>query len=240
VALNPNSLHTIDRFWGHDLGLDSEALPAISGIICTVQHNYSGIQLFRRGSTLIVAIPPGISDFVRQAVQARPPDDAFSAQWLQSVLGSRAQVIVGPAEVNYADVTMFRIVHHGSARPLSEEDAGSYRALISSLSETEIADSGASAGKYPAFGSFFDNVLCSVASYEVWQSSIAHITVATHPQYRRRGFGTAAVEALAVDAFERGLILQWRAVAWNTNSLALAADLGFEHYCSTMFVRLKP
>jgi predicted GNAT family acetyltransferase len=123
---------------------------------------------------------------------------------------------------------------------LSEPDSDAYRALISDLSQTESAESGAAAGQFPAFGSFCDDVLCAVASYEVWQSSIAHIRVATHPQYRRGGFARAAVQALACDAFERGLILQWRAVAWNTNSLTLAAALGFEHYATTIFVRLKP
>ena len=240
MALNPNSLQKIFRFWADDLAVDSAILlPEVPGIMCAVQNNYCGVQLVRRGSTLIVASPPGISDFVRHGVQGRSADDVFSVQWLQSVLGSQAEVILGPAEVNYADATTFLTAHHGSARPLSEADSEAYRVLISSLNESEIADSGAAAGKFPAFGSFSDNVLCAVASYAVWPSSIAHIIVATHPQYRRRGFARAAVQALAADAFERGLILQWRAVAWNTNSLALAAALGFEHYASTIFARLK-
>lgn len=240
MAVTANSLQKIHRFWAHDLGVDSEILlPQVPGIICAVQNNYSGVQLFRRGSTLIVASPPGISDSVRDGVHGRSPDNVFSVQWLQSVLGSQAEVILGPAEVNYADATTFLTAHHGSARPLSDADSDAYRLLISSLHESEIAESGATAGKFPAFGSFSDNVLCAVASYAIWASSIAHIIVATHPRYRRRGFARAAVQALAADAFERGLILQWRAVTWNTNSLALAAALGFEHYASTMFARLK-
>jgi len=35
------------------------------------------------------------------------------------------------------------------------------------------------------------------------------------------------------------MILQWRALAWNKNSLSLARDLGFNYYCSTLYVRLR-
>jgi RimJ/RimL family protein N-acetyltransferase len=188
---------------------------------------------------VIVAGPPGMAGFISDAVQRCSPDAVFSVPWLQSVLGSKAELILGPAELNYADATTFRRAPHESARPLSEADSDGYQALVSALDKAEVADSGATAGKFPAFGSFSNNVLCGVASYAVWQSSIAHITVATHPRYRRRGFARAAVQALATDALERGLILQWRAVAWNTNSLALAAALGFDHYASTIFVRLN-
>ena len=92
---------------------------------------------------------------------------------------------------------------------------------------------------FPAFGAFSADVLCAAASYTVWEPSIAHIIVATHPDHRRKGFASAAIGALAADAFARGLILQYRAVAWNTSSLALAHALGFSHYCSTLYVRLR-
>jgi GNAT superfamily N-acetyltransferase len=237
--INPNSLQKIERFWAHDLGLDSGNLPEMPGVVCAVQHLYSGMQLFRRGPAVIIASPPAKIDFSRNAVRGRSPDDVFSAQWLQSVLGSQAEAIIGPAELNYADATTFRSAPHESARALSEGDSDACQALVSALDKTELVESGAAAGKFPAFGSFCDNVLCAVARYEVWQSSIAHIIVATHPQYRRRGFARSAVQSLAADALGRDLILQWRAVAWNANSLALAASLGFEHYASTMFVRLS-
>lgn len=86
---------------------------------------------------------------------------------------------------------------------------------------------------------FSGDSLCAVASYELWLPSIAHISVATHPDHRRRGFAQAAIQALATAAFARGLILQWRAVAWNTHSLALAQSLGFAYYGATLYVRLR-
>jgi predicted GNAT family acetyltransferase len=101
-----------------------------------------------------------------------------------------------------------------------------------------LEDSGFSAEAFPAFGVFSGARLCAAASYSIWKPSIAHIIVATHPEHRRRGFAKATIHALAKDALDRGLILQWRAVAWNVSSLALAQTLGFKHYCSTIFARI--
>ena len=165
--------------------------------------------------------------------------DLFSAEWLQHVLGKDVEQILGPAEVNYADDTSFRCNGRQPARPISASDAIAYRALASALDSKEIEDSGFSAEMFPAFGAFSEDILCAAASYTVWEPSIAHIIVATHPDYRRRGFASAAISALAADAFDRGLILQWRAISSNKNSLALARHLGFAHYCSTLFVRLR-
>ncbi len=125
------------------------------------------------------------------------------------------------------------------ARALSQSDLPAYRILEDALDPKDSEDSGFSSGKFPAFGVFPDDVLCAAASYSVWEPSIAHIIVATHPQHRRRGFAKAAVSALAEDAMGRGLVLQWQTVVWNTNSLALARDLGFEHYCSKIFARCR-
>jgi GNAT superfamily N-acetyltransferase len=180
-----------------------------------------------------------MADFMRDAVQRCSPDDVFSVRWLESVLDSHIDVILGPAELNYADDTTFRLTHHECVRPLSALDSDAYHALVRALGDVEVTESGVSAEKFPAFGSFSDNTLCAVASYKVWGASIAHISVATHPEYRRRGFAKAAVQALAAEAIDLGLILQWQSLTWNKRSLALAADLGFEHYASKIFVRLK-
>src|SRR5690242_6913305 len=93
----------IERFWPYHLGLDAEILPAVQGVVCPVQHLYSGIQLFRRGRTVIIASPPTKADFIPSTVHDCSPDEVFSVPWLQSLLGSQAELVVGPAELNYAD-----------------------------------------------------------------------------------------------------------------------------------------
>jgi GNAT superfamily N-acetyltransferase len=236
--MKPHSREQLDRFWADQLGIDS-SLASTPRICCTVQQLYSGVQLFANSERLVIASPPDKAELIQNAIIDVSPEEAFSVQWLQRIFAKDAEKIVGPAVVNYADETNFRSEPSRSGRALLASDSDSYRELVAALDPKEIEDSGVTIPTFPAFGVFSDDILCSVASYEVWKPSIAHIRVATHPNYRRHGFAKAAVQALATEALDCGLILQWRAVAWNKNSLSLARDLGFSYYCSTLYVRLR-
>jgi len=112
--------------------------------------------------------------------------------------------------------------------------------FATALSPADIDQSGFDPGETPAFGVFARDSLCAMASYQIWEPRIAHITVATHPKFRCQGYGRKAVSALAEHAFARKLILQYRALATNENSLKLGDSLGFDHYCSTIYARLQP
>lgn len=228
----------IEEFWTRDLGLESDGF-GDSQVHCSVQNLYNGVQVFRRSGKLIIAVPPKHHARIQDSLDGLSIDELFSVNWLQSVLGQNVEKILGPAELYYADDTTFQLPATREARALSEEDSSAYRLLQAALELKDAEDSGFRADVFPAFGSFSDNILCAAANYSVWEPSIAHIRVATHPEYRRRGFAKAALGALAEDALNRRLILQWQAVAWNTNSLALAHDLGFEHYSTKIYARLR-
>jgi GNAT superfamily N-acetyltransferase len=235
--MKTGSREQIDRFWAERLGSDS-SLASTASIRCTVQHLYSGVQLFTNGKRLIIASPPAKVELIEQAVVDASPEEVFSVDWLERILGNQAERIVGPAELKYADEATFRSEPDPLGRALSASDAVAYRSLVAAL-DPQQEDISVSSDAFPAFGAFSDDTLCSVASYEVWEPCIAHIRIATHPSYRRRGFARAAARALAREALENRLILQWRALAWNTNSLRLARSLGFTHYGSTLYVRLR-
>jgi GNAT superfamily N-acetyltransferase len=235
--MRENTLRIADSFWTHDLGLTNGL--GESEICCSVQNLYSGVQMLRRAGKLAVAVPPDQLDRVQSSMKGCSINEIFSANWLKTALGDLATKVIGPAEVNYADETTFRSPDSSAARELHQDDLYLCRSLQAALSAREAEESGFMADVFPAFGAFSGSMLCAAAYYRVWEPSIAHIMVATHPDHRRRGFARAAVGALAQDALKRGLILQWRALAWNSNSLTLARDLGFEHYCSTLYARLS-
>jgi GNAT superfamily N-acetyltransferase len=242
--MKAHSREQLDRFWADKLGIDS-SLASTPSICFTVQHLYSGVQLFANGERVVIASPPGMAELIQNAIIGLSPEEAFSVEWLHRIIANDAERIIGPAEVHYADETSFRSEQSQGGRALLAADSDAYRGLVAALDPKEVEYSGVSSELFPplevfpAFGAFSDEILCSVASYEVWKPSIAHIRVATHPNYRRRGFAKAAVQALAAAALDCGLILQWRAVAWNKKSLSLARDLGFSYYCSTIYVHLR-
>jgi GNAT superfamily N-acetyltransferase len=239
--LKPESWLAADRFWANDLGLDS--LPPVTrttaGVVCVPQRLHSGVQAFRHKGVVVIGVPPGKLEAVQRAVHGIAADEVFSVSWLQRVFSDDAETILGPAEVRYADEMSFRTERVADTRELLISDSSSYRALVDALSPNEAFSSGASAESFPAFGAFSNGLLCAVASYTIWQPSIAHIVVATRPERRREGFATRAVQALAAHAFRHRLILQWRALSSNPQSLAVATNLGFQPYCSTLYVRLR-
>ena len=237
--MNAENQRAVDEFWAGDLGLTPEAFADTRGVCCVGQRLHTGVQMFRQDQRLVVAAPPEMVRSVEEAATALSADTLFSASWLQQVCGGKAEKILGPAEIGYADQSMFQCDENRFGRRMSPDDSAAYAALAGALDQTEAEESGLLPDRFPAFGAFSDGELCAVASYSVWEPSIAHIVVATHPHHRRRGFASAALQSLAKEAFDRGLILQWRAVSRNRNSLALAERLGFRHYCSTLYVRLR-
>jgi predicted GNAT family acetyltransferase len=93
-------------------------------------------------------------------------------------------------------------------------------------------------GECPASGVFAGGDLVALAGYEVLGSTIAHISVITHPAFRGRGFGRSTVSHLARVALAAGLVPQYRTLESNRASIRVAESLGFVHYASSVAVRL--
>lgn len=234
--MKEDAYRVIDAFWSQDLNVPS--INSTESLSCVV-HQDHGVQLFRRNGNVLISAAPRYVERLQLAIHGILPEEVFSVDWLAETLREDVEKILGPAEVTYADPTNFGPPEGNAARVLSETDMPAYAALQAALSESDYEASGFTAGVFPAFGVFQDSILCAGSNYVVWEPSIAHIHVATHPEYRRRGFAKDTIRALAVHAFERNFILQWRALASNTNSLSLAYDLGFEHYCTTIYGRCR-
>ncbi|HWB10699.1 MAG TPA: GNAT family N-acetyltransferase [Pirellulales bacterium] len=98
---------------------------------------------------------------------------------------------------------------------------------------------GGSSVEQPCSGIFVGKQLVSIAGYEVWGGSIAHLSVITHPGYRRRGFGRAATAHVALHAIEAGLLPQYRTLESNVGSLRIAKSLGFRRYATSLAIRLN-
>jgi predicted GNAT family acetyltransferase len=81
--------------------------------------------------------------------------------------------------------------------------------------------------------------VAALAGYEVWGSTIAHISVITHPDFRSRGFGRSAVAHLAGRAMAAGLLPQYRTLQSNRASIRVAEALGFHFYATSTAVRLN-
>jgi ribosomal protein S18 acetylase RimI-like enzyme len=237
-TMTPANQQEVDRYWAVEMATGLDVTPNAGEVICTAQRLYSGVQLFQRNRLLIIAAPPHLVDFIATEIRDLPIRNIFSVEFVERLLISRTEKILGPAHVSYADKSTFRSASLTSCRLLTAADAALFQSFTAALIPAELEQSGFDAEETPAFGAFAAGFLCAVAGYRIWEPRIAHITVATHPDFRRRGHGQVAVSALAEDAFSRNLILQYRALASNENSLKLGRSLGFQPYCSTIYARL--
>jgi GNAT superfamily N-acetyltransferase len=231
--------HDVDRYWAVEMAMPLDFRPMEQGVYCTVQQRNSGVQLFLRNDWLVIAAPAHRVEQIAAGVCGLPISEVFCVEFVARLLFPDMGKILGPAHVSYADASMFRPSLTDGCRLLTPDDAAIRQDLAAALSAAELEQSGFNAQDAPAFGAFADGVLCAVASYKIWEPKIAHITVATHPDHRRRGHGRAAVSALAEHALARGFVLQHRALAVNESSLALGCSMGFEHYASTIYARLE-
>ena len=238
-SMMPINQQEVDHFWATETGTGQNFVANAPKVICTAQQLYSGVTFFQREGFLVVASPQHLVDFITTRVRDLPIRDIFCVAFVESLLIPGIEKILGPAHVGYADSSTFNPSPTVSCRLLTTEDTAIYQSFAEALSTAEIEQSGFDSREAPAFGAFVNDVLCAIASYEIWEPRIAHITVATHPDHRRHGYGQVAVSALAKHAFARNLILQYRALASNENSLKLRLSLGFQHYCSTIYARLS-
>ena len=67
----------------------------------------------------------------------------------------------------------------------------------------------------------------AAATWQVWHHMLAHLGVLTRPEYRGRGMGRYIAAVAAQEAFDEGLIPQWRAAAGAPGSQKIAESLGF-------------
>jgi len=88
-------------------------------------------------------------------------------------------------------------------------------------------------------GVFDVSELVSIAGYEIWGGTIAHVSVITHPAHRGRGYARSAVAAAASTALKAGLIPQYRTLESNGPSMSVARSLGFVHYATSVAVKLE-
>ena len=123
-------------------------------------------------------------------------------------------------------------------RSLEESDRGIVHELREACSEPEWEHGGSELGNSPCSGSFEGGELAAFAGYEIWDDSIAHICVVTHPRFRGRGHAKRAVGHLARRAGDAGLVPQYRTLAANEPSMKVAADLGFQPYAWSVAARL--
>ncbi len=240
--LTPGARATADTYWARFLGITPDRLRPAEPLV--VPHaaelaDYSGAYLHAfDDAPPVISLPPSLlsSDGERMAEAARG-DWTDGGQWA-ALFGSAFDRAIGPAAVRYADRETFRPLSVDGVRLLGTEDEGAVDALRRACTPTEWDHGGSEMGVDVVAGAFVDGVLAAVAKYEAWGGILAHVGIVTHPAYRGRGLGAAAVSRIAAEALDRGLLAQYRALEANAPSIAIAERLGFRSHSRSLAIRL--
>ena len=150
---------------------------------------------------------------------------------------SSVGAIIGPAFIGYGTASSLDLNEARLARPLSAiTNIEELRAACPPMEWDHGGSDPTSVSTFGVVGAA--NEVLSLAGYEVWNASIAHIAIVTHPGHRGRNFGRAAVALAAQHALAAGLVPQYRTLRANTASMKIAERLGFAEYGFSVYVRL--
>jgi GNAT superfamily N-acetyltransferase len=226
---------TADRYWAGHLGCAPGELFSRPFRVVTHGEELAGyrgvLALFRDGGAT-ASVPPDRAAELRgllAGLEDRGTPGAFA-----DALAPVASLVLGPAYLGY---TLEIRGGDSPARALNPDDAAGVEALREACGETEWEHGGSSV-EWPCSGVFEKGQLAALSGYEIWGDAIAHIYIVTHPAFRGRGAGRAAVAHLARRALAAGLLPQFRTLEANTPAIRIAEALGFQRYAASMAVRL--
>jgi ribosomal protein S18 acetylase RimI-like enzyme len=154
-------------------------------------------------------------------------------------LARHAQILEAPIEYQMViePETLRRFEGHPTRR-LTDADAPAMDALAQAAGLTAWHRGALALG--PAYGCFADGRLVAMAATHFATPDVIEIGhIATHPDYRRRGYASACTVALTRAAFRLAPRVFLMVLAQNTPALATYKRLGFraiEHFYLTRFV----
>jgi hypothetical protein len=230
------SLEVIDRYWAQFFGCAPEALRTNTAQMA-VHTDYAGCYLMEFGGAPIVSLPLGEVEAYRATIAQWQAGVARMPALVEAVFGNRVIGTVGPAFVGYNDLKHFRPVSSPSTRPLTVEDKKAIDRLRAACTVEEWEAGGSEFKPGAMVGAFRGEELTALAGYQLWGDQIAQIAIVTHPGFRGQGHATTAVSALTEIVFERTLVPQFRTLESNIPSMAVARQLGFIQYATSLAVR---
>ncbi len=240
--LREATLRTVDEFWSHDVGCSREQLRAERTVVVAHPDQYAdfmGIFILLVGTAPIISLPRELYSFLALEAQTWPASDVVDGARLRSLIGDRVDRIIGPAFIGYTERVMFRAIEAPTTTLLNKAHAAAVSLLRAACEPAEWEHGGRDLGGNPSIGIFAGEELVTLAGYDLWGQRIAHISIVTHPQYRQRGYGRAAVSKLTEVLLDRNLVPQYRTLESNGPSLKIAAKLGFARYATSVTVRLR-
>jgi len=230
------------RFWSGFFGLTARELltPGLYVMPHVGLADYHGAWVFEYGEARVVSVPEWMLEELRASSAILVDRPAHDPQVLQSLFGERIQRVIGPAYHGYLAPGAFRPYAATGVRILTSDDDAAITRLREACSETAWSHAGIEPEREtPRFGVWLEGCLASIAQNEVLAPGAVSPGVVTHPYFRGRGCGKAAVSAVAADALARGELVLYQTLLSNAPAMAVAAALGFQAFGTHVAIRFR-
>ncbi|MEK0449595.1 MAG: hypothetical protein RL088_1863 [Verrucomicrobiota bacterium] len=244
AGLKAATRETVFAMWAAELGLSlPELLLPNRGVWISPNRELDEIIVVRLGADIRIAAPAFRIAELSEVIGALPPsnycDPGF---WQEHFPGLIASMSV-PSMIYYLDTLpgeckgRFEIPKGVRIRGLAASDMKICAEFAAKLTREEREATGLDAIARHAWGVFRDGALASVVSYEAWPGRIAHLGIATAPEFRRLGLAELALSTAIRGIFQRRRIAQFRCDSADIAGNSLARALGFLPVVETFSIR---
>jgi GNAT superfamily N-acetyltransferase len=241
AELAPETVKVVDTYWAGLFGCPGSHFSSRDTLVVphTGLGDYPGVYFFARKDSLLVSTPPErLAELSPRLVGLRPAA-IKDLPGLRERIGLATGEELGPLFIGYTDARTFVTPSPTEGvRLLTEADRPALEAMRAACSETDWEYGGCDFSERPVVGQFVGNSLTAVGSYAEWGGEIAHLSVITHPDYRKQGHGKGIVSAVTQEALRRAFVPQYRTRYANAPSLALATSLGFVELARSVAIKL--
>ena len=233
----------IDAFWARRLGCLPEDLrsPGVR-VVCSRDVDPGRMAVLELDRATIVRASSEHEEPITLWARNRSEDSPRSAEAVARALGDQ-EWSVGPSEnVLYLDPAEFRPFDQPGVRPLCLEDSRDLTAMHRGCTLQEQQAGEVNIDHPAIFGAYADGRLVAAASLIDQGDGIADVGVMVHRDYRRRGFGRAAVSALSRWGLDNRRIVQYSRLCSNTGYARIADSLGFREFgrYQNLFLTIPP
>ena len=237
----------MDRTWALDFACEPAQLHTPVPYVQThagALADYDGIWMFATDGAPCISVPrdvyPSIANAAQRWTTVNERVVPMIRQHIAALTRRRISDVIGPAYVGLGFAEWLQLHDAARARLLADKTHDLVGALRAEVTAEEW-EHGGSEAHGPLFGSF-DSAggLAALSGYEVWNGTIAHISIVSRTAERGRGYGRAAVALATRHALAAGLVPQYRTLFSNAPSMGIARRLGFVEYGRSLAIRLVP
>ena len=229
----------VEQYWAAFFGMQREDFlrPGITVIPHAKLNGYHGAWSLRHGASLTVSVPSKLLKVMRARCagltvghfQEPETTEAVFADWLSMTVGPAFQGHLVPGEFAPYPLTY--------VRRIVPEDGTCLQRLKTTVDPVEWEYSALAVDDQTVFGCFLDGLLVSACKNLMRSEDAADHGVVTHPNYRGRGFGKAAVSASVSHALDQDYLVIYQTLTSNAASVKIAQSLGLRQYGQSLAVR---